>query len=311
MLRLQGTGRSKKIAARQPDGQVIKKVPDLLCARKHVIDEKGWCTLRNTKNVFCFVSSPTIYQQKQLRKKSAGWCHALRNAKALPDKPQILLPESDFLEEGMVHYKKGGKKRYDYFYFTLNDKSGVEYKGLHEFLDILPILCKHKLKGKIIVYYPNSGMPKRFRVKLSDVQKHNLRAYAGFIDIHWGLLSDKQMNAVMTECKFGLFPNIVDNSPRIISESLIRDIPVLVNNSIHGGWHYVNEHTGCLYTRENLSKSIQFMKSNKFSARDFYGAHYGFERSSRRLASFVNKLFGYDFSHMYFSNYWEYLERIK
>jgi hypothetical protein len=311
MLSIQGTGRTKKIAFRRANGEIIKKAPDLLAARKHVINDKGWRKLQGVSNVFCFVSSPKIYKQDKLRRMSKGWCHALRNKNVLPQGiPEILLPESDFLNSDMVYYKKNSIE-YDYFYFTINAKAGVDHKGLYEFLDILPVLCKHKLKGKIIVYFPNLGKHKRFLVKLKPHHYENLKTYAAYLDFHWGFLNEFQMNNVMTSCRFGLFPNTVDNSPRLISESLIRNVPILVNKKIHGGWHYVNRNTGTLFTKKNLDKSIDFILSNKFHAKECYETHYGFKRSSKKLADFLKTVFGYDnITHAYFSDFYKYLEAI-
>ena len=311
MLSIQGTGRSKSIAFRKKSGEVIKKIPGLIAARKHVIDEKGWVGLRSTPHVFCFVSSPKIYRQEEVCRLSKGWCHALRDKAVLPDRvPEILLPESDFLDDNMVYFKRN-KVKYDYFYFTINASPGINNKGLYEFLDILPVLHRHKLKGKVIVYFPNSGNTKRFTVKLNTHHKENLKKYSKYVDFHWGFLHKTQMNDVMTSCKFGLFPNTADNSPRIISESLIRDVPVLLNQKIHGGWHYINKDTGALFNRNNIEECIELMMSNNFHAKDYYEANYGFERSSKKLASFIRMLFGYDdVTHAYFSDFDKYLECI-
>ena len=121
------------------------------------------------------------------------------------------------------------------------------------------------------------------------------------------------MNTMMTSCRFGLFPNVVDNSPRIISESLIRNVPVMINNDIHGGWHYVNKDTGVLFKKDNKSnteEAIDTLMSSDFSPREYYREHYGFEKSSRRLASFINRLFGLSYTHAYFRDYQKYLEEI-
>jgi len=311
MLEIQGTGRSKSIAFRKCNGEVIRKVPGLIAARKHIIDKNGWKKLKNTPNVFCFVSSPKIYNQEKIRNISKGWCHALQNKKLLPiDVPKMLLPESDFLDDSMVYYKEN-KIKYDYFYFTINAKPGIQNKGLYQFLDILPALSKFGLKGKVIVYFPNSGRVRRFVVNLKSKHKENLKKYSKYLSFHWGLMNQRQMNDIMTSCRFGLFPNTVDNSPRIISESLIRNTPILVNENIHGGWHYVNKNTGILFNKENINKCIEFMMSNKFHSKEYYDANYGFKKSSKKLALFLSQIFGYeDISNAYFSDFSKYLEMI-
>ena len=308
MLRIQGTGRSKLMAGRKRDGN-IEQVPDVIFARKHLINDKGWRTIKKYKHLFCFVSSPKIYTQDKLRNRSKGWCHALRDKRWLPDAPEMLLPESDFLDADMVFYRKNTIE-YDYFYFTLNSGAGIEHKGLHIFLDVLPILCERGLRGKVVVYYPNSGNIKKLMIKMSATQRKNLRKYSSYLDFHWGLLSDKQINDVMTSCRFGFFPNVVDNSPRMLSECLIRNVPAVVNKNIHGGWHYINNKTGILFSPKTLDKSIEYVMNSSFRPRDYFMEHYGFKRSSSKLASFVNGIIETDYTHMYFRDFKKYLGKI-
>ena len=43
----------------------------------------------------------------------------------------------------------------------------------------------------------------------------------------------------MQKCRFLFVPNIADASPRVITEAICYNMPVLVNRNILGGWHYV------------------------------------------------------------------------
>ncbi len=311
MLILQGTRRNQKMSGRLQDGSVDKA--NCLCVRKHVINSQGWSEIKSAKNVFSFVSSPLVYKQDKLRSTIKGWCHPFRNPhRYLPDVPQILLPESDFLDSHIVCCdKREGNFKYDFFYFTVNAKPGLDNKGLKVFFDSLPFFAKFNLRGIVIVYYPNAGNIKRFTVSLRKRHKDNLKKYNHLLTFHWGILKSKEMNEVMQSCRFGFFPNTVDNSPRILAESLIRNVPVLVNKKIHGGWHYVNKNTGKLFGSDNLEESIERMISGKFHASEYYDSNFGFERSSKRLADFLNPIFGFDYSHIYFKAFSQYLENIK
>lgn len=313
MLNIQKAGRNKKIAGRRDNGSV-EKIEDLYCARKHVIEKRGWNKIDKFKNFFTFVSSPKIYKQKKMIVRSKGWCHPFRDpiGKLPKDTPRILMPESDFMDPMFVCYKKSPEIKYDYFYFTINSPAGIQHKGLFQFIEILPTLCQHKLKGLIIVYFPNAGVIKRFNINLTSHQKNILRRCDKYLKFHWGLLSQDQVGHAMTSCRFGLFPNTVDNSPRLISEALIRNIPVLVNEQIHGGWHYIDKSTGCLFDKNNLNDSLGFMMNNQFNAREYFIQNYGFEKSSKRLCDFLSNIFGYtEYTHMYFYDYRNYLSKIK
>lgn len=311
MLRLQGTSRIQKISGRKLDGS-IEIIEDLICPRKHVINDK-WKQIRRAKKLFAFVSSPKIYKQPEMLERVQAWCHPFRDPnKHLPSgTPAILLPESDFLDSSVIRCKSERKIKYDYFYFTVNSKPGIENKGLYTFFDILTELCSRKLKGLVIVYYPNMGRPKKFTVSISKEYRRVLKNADPYLTYHWGLLRDRQMDEYMKQCRFGLFPNTVDNSPRIISECLSRDVPVLINDKIHGGWHYVNEKTGSLFNKHNIGNKVDFMLSNKFQTKEYYENNFGFEKSAYKLAKFLNPIFGYNYTHISFSAFNKRLSKIK
>jgi len=313
MLDVQRTDRSHQLVGLTHNGQ-IEVINDLLCARKHVINKKGWRKMRQAKNLFAFVSSPEIYQQSEMRQRVKGWCHAFKKPENfLPLlASKILLPESDFMDPMFVKDQpRNEKKLYDYFYFTVNSDAGIKHKGIHVFLDCLPILAKHNLRGLVIVYFPNSGKPNRLIVKMKQRQRHNLDHYSQTLKFHWGIMNPDQMNRAMQSCRFGFFPNTVDNSPRLITECLIRNIPILINKSIHGGWHYVSKDTGATFKKQTLSDAIDFIMTSKFEPRSYFMRHYGFEHSTRRLALFLKKIFGYNrYSHVYFSCFRKYLMQI-
>lgn len=314
MLAIQGTQRANRIAGLKKDGSV-ELIPNLLAVRKHVIDEKGWERIEKVKNVFGFVSSPKIIKQKKLLNQVSGWCHAFREPdRFFPDGTKnMLMPESDFMDPMFLESdKKHKKKKYDYFYFTHNSGTGIEYKGLYSFIDILPKLCKKNLRGLVIVYFPNSGRPYRFTVKLNKKQRRILDKYEKYIKYHWGKMSVSQMNIAMQSCRFGLFPNIIDNSPRLITECLIRDTPLLMNEEIVGGWHYINDNTGELFNINNISEKIDIIINRKHSPREYFMSHYGFKRSSSRLAKHVEDLFDISgYTNMYFRQYIDILKRIR
>ncbi len=310
MLRLQGTGRTQKIVGRKSNGSV-EKVKRLLCARKHVINN-DWVKIRKAKWLFAFVSSPHIYRQKEMLKRVSAWCHVFRHPERILPKgvPSILLTESDFIDSSLIESSHSKSYKYDFCYFTLNASPGYENKGLYTFIEILPILCKMKLKGKVVVYFPNSGDIKRFTVPLSMIQSRILAEHSTYITFHWGLLDDNDMDKCMSECRFGLFPNTVDNSPRILSECLSRDLPVLVNDKIDGGWHYVNNQTGTFFNAVDIETKLKFMLKHKFDAKKYYETNFGFEKSAERLAEFLNPIFGYKYTHMCFKAFETRLKQI-
>lgn len=313
MINIQGPGSLKKMSGK--NGDEVCRIPDLLFARKHLTNPKEDKNIKNIKNLFAFVSSPKIYKDKRVTDRSIGWCHAFRNPNQILPKnvPNILLPESDFIDPMFVSYLKPESPIYDFFYFTLNSSDGIKHKGMDIFCKSLDILCgKNKLRGIVIVYFPN--VP-RYKI-LKSIDREQQKAISRnnkYLTFLWGKLSNKQMAELCSRCRFGFFPNRVDNSPRIISESLVRDIPVMIYDQIHGGWHYASYKSGCLFNLGNLNEKIEYIRNNKFFPREWYLDNFGFDKSSAKLANFVQSIIKLDkkYSHMYFNHFEEYLRRIK
>lgn len=305
MIDIQGAGSLKKMSG--VFGNDVYRIPDLRFARKHFTNPKELRISKEIKNVFAFVSSPRVYKDEFLRSRVKGWCHAFRNPNDyLPIKtPKILLPESDFMDESFLQKCDSSIKKYDFFYFTINCKEGIIHKGLDVFCKSLPVLCgQKKLKGIVIVYFPNVPHSKKFK-NLDKKYSVLIDKYSDYLTFYWGKLNQKQMASIMSECRFGFFPNKIDNSPRIISESLIRNVPILVNENIHGGWHYVNENTGQLFNLNNIDEKISKMVDLKYNPRDYFVSNYGFKKSSIKLARFIQSIVQLDkeYSHIYFNNY--------
>lgn len=51
----------------------------------------------------------------------------------------------------------------------------------------------------------------------------------------------------MEQSEFMFVPNLSDASPRVAAEALLRDVPVIMNRHIAGGWKYINEQTGVFF----------------------------------------------------------------
>ncbi len=56
---------------------------------------------------------------------------------------------------------------------------------------------------------------------------------------------------VIEVLSFYLYQIVLMLSPRVITEALLTDLPILVNENILGGWKYVNEKTGVFFRDEH------------------------------------------------------------
>lgn len=263
---------------------------DILVARKNIVrgkDEKNIRRIIAKQDLLGFVSHPTLIRSKTAPYVDA-WCHPYKNPEKHIDtsKPHMLMSESDFVDPLFITVDKRAKNyKWDYFYFFTGGQKNGRRKGFSVFVNLLPHLHKSKMKGIIInygregIYFENSGLKEIWNINRDDFKFVNRK------------MSPKDVSILMSSCRFGLFPNVHDCSPLLLSEALIRNVPVLVNSDILGGWKYVNEQTGSFFSTENECKAIQEVVDGKFSSSDWFMSNFGFKKSSERLAEFGKEHF--------------------
>ena len=196
-----------------------------------------------------------------------GWFYCFRN----PDNyfnsftPKLLLSESDFADEKTLKPDSSIQKKYDFIYICHKldenkktcENDWVTYnKNWKLAIDCLNIMCaKFKLKG-LLVGRMGCTIPSVCLKQLDLTEK-----------LPWNDLLQKYK-----ECKFVFVPNIYDASPRIITEALCHDLPLMVNKKILGGWKYINDETGVFfndlndfeYNLEKLLKNLHTYRPRKF-----------------------------------------------
>ena len=264
----------------------ICTVKDMICVRKAMgSKDLAETRIKNKYKLFLGVVSSPKFHRAESSSLIDLWCHCYRDPdEYIPkDKPKILLSESDFVDpfNMQVFHKK--KPKCDMFYFTIAGQNGIDYKGIDLFSKILPVVCgEFNLKVMVIVYAGSVG-----NLKISKKYLNLFRKYKKMkLVIIRKKMNTKEVAKVMSFCKFGLFPNRLDCSPLLITESLIRDCPILVNKDIFGGWKYVNEDTGAFFDDKNIGDKVEYMLSSKFKPCDNFMSEYGFFNSATKLATF-------------------------
>jgi len=95
----------------------------------------------------------------------------------------------------------------------------------------------------------------------------------------------------MQKCKFLFVPNIADASPRVITEAMCYNMPVLVNHNIIGGWHNVVPGvTGEFFTDEfDVVPALKKITENydDYQARDWYCQNRGQEVAGGQMLQFL------------------------
>jgi len=271
------------------EGKKVISIKNTICWRKPATIKQTRQVMKRYKYAIGVVSSHNIYR-KANTPYCKIWCHCFRDVdKYLKGYPSILLSESDFVDPAGIRVLKR-RPRWDFYYFTMGGKLGNMYKGMQLFVDSLPILCgRLGLKGVVIKYAKST---KNFM--LSRKQRRIWNKYKPRLEV---FREKKNTASIMSRCKFGFFPNIQDCSPLLLTESLVRECPILVNEDILGGWKYVNDETGSFFTKDNLEEKANFVLNSNFSTRKNYMKQYGYKKTAVRLAEFCNKhIPGFNFS---------------
>lgn len=223
-----------------------------------------------------------------------GWLHCFREPeKYIPRNfPQILLSESDFAKYDKHIPKPEIKKEYDFIYVCLKDNDKCEsgwqsYNRNWELAEkCLDIMCnKFHLKGLLIG---------RINCKLPD-KCHKLMETTDFLDYN-------KFISMYPKCRFVFVPNKLDASPRVMTEAICYNMPVLCNYHITGGWKYVTEKTGELFNMDGSDTGNDFEEVlrkflnnfDKYTPRDEYIKNHKAENEGKRLMEFCIQTLGKD-----------------
>ena len=187
-----------------------------------------------------------------------GWSHCFRpNSdlyKLIEHRPNILISESDFLNLDNMHYDKNEPKVYDFIYICLEDNEHC-MDGWQSYIrewdlakECFSTLCAEKYKGLLI------GRDKCAVVNESCLLEFDKLPFQQYNDFH----------KLMLQTKILFVPNVSDASPRVVTEAMTLNVPVLMNENIVGGWKYINKKTGEFFngTKEDFYKQFTYMMNH-------------------------------------------------
>jgi hypothetical protein len=195
--------------------------------------------------------------------------------------PTLLLTEADLKDTSYYKIDPNITKEYDFLYCCLkdNDKCTPGWQSYNRNWDLgkecLSVMCdQFKMKG-ILVGRENC----EFTSKCEGLMKVT------------ALLPFGEFQMELKKSKILFVPNITDASPRVITEALCYNIPVLVNQNILGGWHNVIPGvTGEFFTdKKDIIQALEKILKNyhSYTPRKWYLANRGKEKSGTILAQFL------------------------
>jgi len=109
----------------------------------------------------------------------------------------------------------------------------------------------------------------------------------------------------LSKARWAFLPQVCDASPRVSTQALSMNIPLLMNQNIMGGWKYMDEGVKSglpigeyFHDMSNFKDSLRRILDNTrgnnspYKPLQFVKSNYGNERSGRRLYDFIKKNFG-------------------
>jgi hypothetical protein len=217
-----------------------------------------------------------------------AWLHCFRDTKNLEivnKIPNMLLTEADLRDTEAFKPDENINKEYDFIYVCLDDNENCS-DGWQSYIrnwelakKCLKIMCRDfGLKGIIIG---------RNNCIVTEFCKNKIKFTK--------LLPYNEFQEEMKKSKFLFVPNISDASPRVITEAIAYNVPVIVNKNIVGGWHNVIENvTGEFFSDEkDIGQSLIKIITNydKYKPREWFINNSGKKIKGKVLADFINKNF--------------------
>ena len=293
-------------------GKIIK-IPNMLLRKQAPLEKQN----KNlTKNSVCIVCNFRFLENKiEWSPKVKAMCHPFRDDSIFPKSMnRYLFSESDFCDKLITPVNttmsKWVKGKYDFVYFTLNSREGTRSKGIYT-LPLLDVVAGNlKLKGLVIDYAKRETAKHKGTIydKASIKVKKKISKLKNLVVVK-GHFNAEEVCAIMLSVKFVFLPSDADASPRMITEALVRNRPLVVSSALYGGWKYINDNNGRFFDAPTISDFMKYkynsyhvnsltsairevlLLNTKNISNNFY-KKWGFKNSAKKLANIIYDISG-------------------
>jgi hypothetical protein len=217
-----------------------------------------------------------------------GWVHCLRKPYDIFPKetPLALISESDFVNLDFLKSARKNEKKYDFVYVCLRSQKECivgwqEYIHRWDFAKkaIELMVNKYKLKGLLIGRHNCPNLPKVEDESLLETTE--FLSYYKFID-------------KIKESKFLFECAESTASPRVVTEAMSLDLPVLLYHNIVGGWKYINSQTGEFFDDlDDFEQKLNILREryDDYKPREYINKYFGIKNSGKKLLDFIKKVY--------------------
>jgi hypothetical protein len=191
-------------------------------------------------------------EHQQIMKQMDCWLTCSKKP-VLYDVPQILFSESDCHFNPETLKPKGLTKKHDVLYISGSDGQFHQY---HKNWKLAQECFKKMSDAGLSALVVGRNAPNGF-----DLPGISYTPY-----LKWHELLD-----TMEESRVMFVPNGSDASPRIMTESLCKGTPILVNKHIFGGWKYVNNLTGAFFeSQDDVMAQLTHVLKSTYDTRSWF-----------------------------------------
>lgn len=107
-----------------------------------------------------------------------------------------------------------------------------------------------------------------------------------------GFLPWDEFQGKLRESRYLFVPNVYDASPRVVTEAISQDIPVLMNRNIVCGSKYITRETGELFTDENdVAHHLNSMLTREMHPQKWWQENYSNKASGVKFRNFLSEVY--------------------
>jgi len=220
-----------------------------------------------------------------------GFLHMMRDPSIFPSHVKLLLmSQSDFALPNEVPTKI---KKYDFTFSGSDQDVHRDCVGWASFAknwsfvkESLEVMCGELNMTGVLVATKDKKDKKACSIPKSCEGRM----------IQTKFLDQGQFFRYAKQSKFVFLPQVYDASPRVSTQALSLDVPVLMNYHIKGGWKYVNEKTGEFFHdmsdfRDSLRTLLDKVEMDEYTPRTWVMNNYGDQISGSRLKDWIEENF--------------------
>jgi len=213
--------------------------------------------------------------------KMKGWLYCNRQPNFLLNIPKLLYSESDCTSIEWIKIKNI-KKEYDVIYHSGSD---CEFHKYHKNWALAKKCFKKMAENNLKILITG-------REKMDDESEEHPNIILKPFIPYWDFLD------YIEKSKVFFLPNVSDASPRVLTESLMKGVPVIINKNIFGGWKYICDDTGLFFEDENdiiekINIIITKVDNGKYDTRSWLNKNYyinGVPIAGIKLKKFIDKI---------------------